>query len=312
MRSLWAYIAVLILMVCMLSCTHKDIMCPGTEPYPLTVTFIWDKAPQASPAGMTLYFYPLQSGGKVWRYDIAGAEGGEVELPLGRYALVSVNNDLPGTVYSGQDAFATLAAQPKSNGSTVFPTGMLYRAVVGEIEQTLCGVRYRQPDGTIKECPYELVRCYPDSAATIYNIIVGRVDGLERMRSATARLSGMASELYLGDCKAGADMCATQTSLSLTGQGGLRGTTSGLGSTSEPDFELALIVTRSDGERFSKTFDVTGQVINSRYSHNVTIYIDSLSIPSGTVPPSDEDVGINVDVDGWQVIEINYDENINF
>lgn len=77
------------------SCEHKDIECPGaTED--VHILFEWDKAADADVAGMTLFFYPQDAHGRIWRFDIAGRDGGHVELPPGRYSLTACNNDLPG------------------------------------------------------------------------------------------------------------------------------------------------------------------------------------------------------------------------
>ena len=65
-----------------------------------------------------------------------------------------------------------------------------------------------------------------------------------------------------------------------------------------------MIVTTSHG-KYSKTFDVTDQVMNSKYPKDVYIHIKGLDIPEADTP-SDPDVGISVGVDGWQLIEITY------
>ena len=71
---------------------------------------------------------------------------------------------------------------------------------------------------------------------------------------------------------------------------------------------MEIIVTTSHG-KYSKTFDVTDQIMNSMHPKDVYINIKGLDIPAAdtpTNPDSKDDVGISVGVDGCQLIEIIY------
>lgn len=304
------HILTVLLIILTASCGHKEIVCPGDSVRTIDVKFIWNKAPGADVDGMTLYFYPVSDWTRMWRFDIAGHDGGKVELPAGRYRMIAVNNDLPGIEFDGADTFNGLTARARSAGGTsVRPTGMLYAAVVDNLEVTLCGVEYTLEDGSCKECPKSLVRCYPDSLSTVYTVVFRDIKGVDRVRSATARLDGVASSMTVRSGITGDGTCSIPITLASGGDGPavLRGSTTGLGTPAGvPGFTLTIAVTRTDGKSFSKSFDVTDQVINSPWQRNVYIYIDGLEIPEGTPPdpPSDDDVGIIVDVDGWHVIDI--------
>lgn len=298
-------------MVLTASCGHKEIVCPADSVSTIDVKFVWDKAPGAEVDGMTLYFYPVSDWTRMWRFDIAGHEGGKVELPAGRYRLIAVNNDLPGIEFTGTDTFNGLTARARmaDGTSATRPSGMLYGAVIDNLEVTLCGVEYTLEDGSCKECPKSLVRCYPDSMATVYTAVLRDIKGMDRVRSASARLDGVASSVTVRSGTTGDGTCTIPIQLSQTAEGGaeLRGSSSGLGTPAGvPGFTLTIAVTRTDGKSFSKSFDVTDQVIHSPWTRNVHIYIDGLEIPEGTPPdpPDDDDVGIIVDVDGWHVIDI--------
>ncbi|MDE6770939.1 MAG: hypothetical protein K2J78_14540 [Muribaculaceae bacterium] len=60
------------------------------------------------------------------------------------------------------------------------------------------------------------------------------------------------------------------------------------------------------GGGYEKSFDVTEQVINSFYPHNVYININGLTLPDEPTIDPDE-VGMKVDVEGWKVIEVDLD-----
>ena len=77
----------------------------------------------------------------------------------------------------------------------------------------------------------------------------------------------------------------------------------------EPSFLLYVNATMHDGKVYTKSFDVTSQVINSPWKRNVLIILEGVSFPEGEPPdnPDDPDVGIDVGIDGWELIEIDYD-----
>ena len=287
-------------------CDHKHIVCPGDVPRSVSVLFSWENAPAAAPAGMSLYFFPADGESKFWRFDIAGKEGGPVEIPTGRYRLIAVNNDLRGVTFnSATDYDAFCASAPGAPGGRVMPTGMLYAATVEYLEVTMCGVSYRDPQGAIKDCPYGIVRCAPDSSSVIYTVILKDVKGLEHLRSAQASLSGLAPRFFPAQRRAEGSPVATAP-FQLRREGtALSGLTSGFGPLAgKPSYTLDIYVTRADGTQARKTLDVTSQVLNYGDKRRVYIVIEGLEIPAGDVPPGPGDIGINVGVDGWTAVNI--------
>ncbi len=301
-----------LLMSLQTSCRHKDILCPGNEPHTLTVKFMWDKAPEAAPDGMTLYFFPAGEGTRIWRFDIAGREGGNVEIPQGEYRFLAVNNDLPGVMFSGEDAYGNFTANTRKNQETglMRPTGMLYGGTVDHVEITPCGIIYTTPEGTMKECSQGLLRCHPDSLSCVYNVIFRRCEGAENIRTASACIKGVASALRVAYDTPGGEPVATAFALDsrkLPDGDALSGCTTVLGTDTghSPSVTLTLNVERTDGKHIAKSFDVTDQVVNSINPHNVFIIITGVEIPAGDTPDTPGgDVGIDVGVDGWQTIEI--------
>lgn len=307
MRSLIAGIFVFALVAISSCCKEKEIVCGSESGNNLTVAFGWDNAPDAQVEGMTLFFFPQNNSGKMWRFDISGMAGGAVELPYGKYRMIAVNNDLPGVRFSGFDSFDTFAAEARSAGvdSLLSPTGVLYRSVVTDIDFTPCGVTYADSEGCDKECPRSVIRCSPDTASTLYNIHIGAANGLEGARSVSARLCGVALFLTLCDDALCTSAGAVQASLIETATYPLAGTTSGFGPATGADcMTLWITVLKHDGTAYTKSFDVTDQVMNSAAIHSVDIYIDEIDVPDDGGDESGEDVGMDVGVDGWTVIEI--------
>lgn len=314
----FAFIAVLLLavMLAFMSCDdHKHVVCPGGKLMTVSVVFSWANAPEADPAGMTLYFFPTDQRSKLWRFDIAGREGGQIELPTGNYRMLAFNNDLPGVRIDGTDSFDGIrAAAVEIAGERVRPTGMLYGAVISGVEVTPCGVTYITEQGKQKSCPFGIMRCAPDSLSTCYKAIFRNVKGLERVRSAKVTLCGIAGTLYLANGKSDVPEVATSFGLEFVAGSSLSGQTTGFGlPPGDAEVSLSLSVTRVDGSSLSKKFDVTSQVLNCLTPKNVTIIIEGIEIPAGDIPPEppdSPDIGINVGVDGWTAINVDISTNL--
>lgn len=316
-NSIHIILSTLIILAAVMStgCDHREIVCPAGEATPLKVAFSWDNAPDAHPEGMTLYFYAANGGCR--RFDMSGRDGGRFELPIGHYDMIAVNNDLPGVSIENYEQYHSVSAVARPTGSgaaqetpSVRPTGMLYGGVVNDIEVTMCGVSYRRPDGTLKECPGGLIRCSPDSLAKVYHVIFLNVKGIDRISVAEGMISGMASELRLCDNMTGSGACRVAFPLdTVSGRSGeLRGLTTGFGApehhtVSPSQFSLTIRTKLKNGKIYSKTYDVSRQVENFLQKNTIIIIIDDLEIPAD---PSEEvgDDGFDVGVSDWNTVEI--------
>lgn len=310
-------LAAILVSLILQSCRHSAIICPEDGSRVVNVKFMWDEAEDAMPDGMTLYFFPVNSDGRIWRFDIAGRDGGKVELPYGSYRLLAFNNDLPRIDYSDTDSYDGFTANARFAGKTlVYAPGLLYVGTVDFVDVTVCGVEYSDHDGCDKNCPQGLIRCYPKLESTLYNVIVRDIDGMSIVRSASATIDGIASAIKLVCNESTGYTVGEFLSLeTLRPQSEMCGVTTGFGSIEgETEYWLTVTVTRTDGKSFAKRFDVSSQVLNSSNPRNVTIIVDGLKIPDDDLPPSsDEDVGIDVGIDGWHeiIIDINTDSAMN-
>lgn len=290
-------------------CTQKDLVFPGAL-CRVDVRFLWDRAPQASPEGMTLLFYPGEGGGEFWRFDIAGREGGMIEIPAGNYTMICVNNDLPGVMLAAtpfSSASLSVREQPRSL-TYASPSGMVYEGRVDGLEIDPGMVRYIDPGAGTVTSRESVVDCRPDSISTVYDLAVEEVTGLERVRSTEAVLEGCAAGVSLSSLMALTPSVAVPFTLDCdVASGRLTGSVTGFPSApSSASYILTLRVAYPGGGIYEKSIDVTGQVLNSFSPHHVNLIIKELNLPD--VSPGDGDqVGLNVDVDGWKVVEINYD-----
>lgn len=293
------------------SCSQKEIMCPDGMEQTITVRFGWESHPEASPKGMTLLFYSVSQGGKVWRFDIAGREGGPVVLPTGTYALLAFNNDLPGIRTDALESFGGACALLKTSADLSSGCGELYSGTVPRVEITPCGVTYLTPSGEAKECGLGIIRCPMKALWSLYTVRVLDVKNLQLLRSARVTIDGMASCMNLSkgtpeatECRIGIKMDEpTDSDTDFSGSATCFG--------SAPrckEHTMRLDIVRNDGQTLRKTFDVTEQIRTAPNPRNVVITIQGIEIPPDSIPPSpggdDSDVGISVGVDGWNVINI--------
>lgn len=290
------------------SCGHKDIVCPASDG--INVVFEWNNASDADVDGMTLFFYPLDENERIWRFDIAGREGGPVRLPSGTYEMIACNNDLPGIILGDTENPSTLYASARSvvtgeDHGVFASSGMLYCAKISRLEVTPCGVRYVSDAGIVKECSRGIVRAHPDSIATVYTVRLIHVDGLERIRRAVVTLEGVRSDILLessipSDIPASLaiDMFLDHDYDSVSGQGCAFAPLDLISA----DYKLRLLIECADGKTIVRDIDVMPDNLNTITRHNVIITIDGIAIPDGG---SSGDIGgIGAIVDGWEVIEI--------
>lgn len=283
------------------SCSQKDLVY-DSDPVKVLVDFDWINATDAHPDGMTVLFFPVDENSKIWRFDISGRNGGEIELLSGIYNVIAFNNDLPGVEFSNTDSFNNFSATTRNiNDSVSSQTGMLYAASL-----TDKALFYTGDKQELKIC------LTPDSLATVYHIRLDSISGTQRIKTATAILKGLARSVCLPLKCNSEQTCGVSAPLHIDPlcHNSLETVATGFGNPDIPDpkIDLEVIVTTSHG-KYSKTFDVTDQIMNSKYPKDVYINIKGLDIPAAdtpTNPDGNDDVGISVGVDGWQLIEIFY------
>lgn len=86
----------------------------------------WELVAKASPKGMAFIFFP-EDGSAPWRFDFPGMEGGMVNMPQGRYSMLSFNDDtynvrfIENEGYGGYTAYTEKADNVAFEGSEVAP-----------------------------------------------------------------------------------------------------------------------------------------------------------------------------------------------
>jgi len=81
------YSIMMLLVISLTSCHHKELCLHHPHTVTLKVEFDWRDAPEADPRGMCVFFY-TEDGGEPRRYDFSNRKGGEIHLNVGRYRVL--------------------------------------------------------------------------------------------------------------------------------------------------------------------------------------------------------------------------------
>lgn len=324
------------LMLCILSvmtsgCHQKELVYPASTMIKVSVAFDWTYAPDASVDGMTVIFFPIGPEGSIWRYELAGHDGGDIEIPAGRYRMLAFNNDTKYIYYNGISQADTYNAYTASTTLSWPPEVLddypemkdykgyrspdaLYCGSAEDITISLCAVSYHpyRPDGdnveAVKECSKHIVRCYPEPRTSNYTCIMRNVTNAESMRRGYYLLTGLSpSELIADDVLSESEGAYTFVAERKNTQ--ISGKTVAFGRSASATARqyLYLVAVLADGSVVSYRYDVSDQVMNSPDKRNVNIIIDGLTLPDvKPVDPDDPTTDFEVAVNDWETIIINH------
>lgn len=226
-------LAVLAVLPLLCSCEHKELCYGHAHKVKLRLVFDWRDAPDADPTGMSVFFYPEEQGREPIRFNFRGRDGGgEIEVPRGRYRILTYNSDTPGVLFTGMDRFETHTAFTRSGGileplgvmtksetngqlraygteneRVVICPDMMWGCTATEVEVDEQGITYvcvpeSQKDEWIG-CPSvtteQVITLYPHELTCIYTYEIRNVKNLDVVARMSASLSGMSPALRLFD-----------------------------------------------------------------------------------------------------------------
>lgn len=223
-------ILTLVAVLVLTSCEHKDLCYHHPHTVTLKVRFDWRDAPDANPEGMCVYFYP-EDGSEPRRADFSNMVGGEIDLNVGKYRVITYNNDTEAVIFDGRNSFDThraatrrgsvlepvmgpqagsssaLLASGAENQSVVICPDMMWGCSAIDVEITESGVSYicvpmDEKDewlGLPVVNTEQVITLYPHEMLCTYTYEIRNVEGIERISQVCGSLSGMAPAITLGD-----------------------------------------------------------------------------------------------------------------
>lgn len=332
-RSYLFYLAVFV-MTLGTACEHKELCYHHPHTATVRVEFDWREAPDASPAGMCVYFYP-QEGGEGQRFDFKGTTGGEVELRVGDYLVMCYNNDTEATQFRNTDDFGIHAAftregnvlepiygnaanyAPRAEGTederVVICPDQMWGCTATEVSITDEGISYvcvpvdgkEDTEARPVENTEHVITLYPEELTCTYTYEVRNVTNLEHMSQMSGSLSGMSGELTISSGELGRECVTLPFGAESDGVSTVTGKFYTFGHHEENDapHRMVFYVVLSDGSKYvyreGEQLDVTSQVHEAPDKRRVHIIIDGLNLPE----PIEGDSGFDPSVDDWEDVE---------
>ncbi|MCM1092472.1 MAG: DUF5119 domain-containing protein [Lachnospiraceae bacterium] len=325
-------ICLLVIAIAMPSCVYDyEGNCEGDYYMRLNILNHWAVTPAVYPEGMAYFFFP-QNGGDPWRFDIPGADGGEVKVPNGSYRFITLNDDfttvaLKGDSYeemevttvasdllAGTDAAVSASeARPARSGDLeqqdvrMCPDMMWSDAmpsvVVGLDEFVYTIVHVPGGDEEVVKSRDMLLNTTLRPIVSTYHFTVTGVTHLDGVKRIGGAMSGLAASISLAECRHSSEVVTVPVGVRRVDDTTLGGEflTFGLPSAEEVKTVLSLFVWLTDGRRINYEFDVTRQTVTAPDPMDVWIRIDGLDIPESE--PSSG--AFDVSVDTWNTIVIN-------
>ncbi len=295
------------------SCVHKDLTYDDTRNREVKVVFDWSSAPTASPASMEAYMYGDDN--STIRYVFDNMEGGEIEIPYGKYCGVCMNADNTDWIVlrnTGDPSAMELATGEVSELTTFrISSRSIPRAEGAEDEKLVStpgmlwsnredGIEIKNIDGV------QTIVFHPEESVCHYTVDIVNVQGLSNLQgdAIDATLSGM-SESYKPSTECGTDSKATMPFI-LVGEENeykLHGEflTFGESSVSSNPHYLTVYAILSDGTKWYHSFDVADQIHSAQDPKHVYIKIEGLTLPK---PISGGGSGFKPDVNDWQTEDV--------
>lgn len=309
------------------SCNHKDLCFDHHHTQSLRLVFDWRDAPEASPEGMCVYFYPMEGeDAPVRRFDFAGTKGGDLEIQKGRYRVVCYNNDTEAVQLRGTSAFDTheaytrqghifeplygSGAQFSDNLATdepvVITPDMLWGCHSLNVEINERGISYLAQYDPLSRAGVPVVdsdsiKLFPHEMVCHYSYEIRHVKNLQNASQMCATLSGMAPSLFVGTEETSAERSIIPFAAKGDGQSTITGQflTFGYNPQNSTGHKFVLYVWFKDGSKYYYTFDVSQQMEQAPDKHHVHLIMDGLDFPQ----PISGGTGLEPSVDGWPQVE---------
>lgn len=310
MRGLLLSLAAALLLT---GCVHKELCYNHPHTVSVRVEFDWRDAPEASPEGMCVYFYPLDGGGGT-RFDFKGTEGGEVELTVGSYLVLCYNNDTESVQFYNTDDFGTHGAYTREGNvlEPMYGNAANYtapRADGSEDERVvICpDMMWGSNDTEVEILDMEenVVTLYPHELVCTYTYEVRNVRNLDHLEQMSGSISGMSGMMTFSTEELD-DECVTLPFESHSdGESKITGRfyTFGHHPENEQPHNMVFYAVMDDGNKYcykgGDRLDVTDQVHSAPDKRHVHIIIDGLDLPE----PIENGSGFDPSVDDWEVVE---------
>lgn len=322
----------LILLIAMLlSACDNRVLCYQHNHYvKLRIQFDWQDAPDANPYSMAVFFYPEEQysdnnkDGIVYRsvrFDINAIDGGEIQLPIGRYRMIAYNNDTELAFGRYTDNFeihhiftrnasvtelaggftvrADDAPRPRGteNENVVAQPDQVWGCHAYDVEVTEESVSYRcyplSEKGSWEDIPStvseHIITLYPHDLLCHYSYEVRNVKNISIVKNACAAITGMSPTLTVCNETCGDEPTTLPLEAKIDGTSTIHGEFLAFGHPMDDraSHRFGLYIWTNGGKSLffgldEDRFDVTEQLDNASNRRKVHIIIDGLPLDTVT------------------------------
>lgn len=299
--------------VCALSlsgCAVLNCNCSESESYGcVDVGFDWNASPSANPEGMSVLFYPTD-GNPYWRFELKN-EGGQADPPAGAYNIISFNSDTSINVFENQESYQSVLVTSQesllSDALSLDWSANQPPRSAGDDNQPVMKspdpmwVAYKEQFSVTDELNSVILS--PVAIVAKYRVKVMNVDNSESSYLAGFSISGLSAGRYLSSLRLIEHEVTVPGNLMKSESDIFEGSIYSFGKiTDMGSSHLYLYFNLRDGSKKAFSYDVTSIIENAPDPMNVEIIIDGISLPP--VDTATPDSGLDVDIDDWDIIDI--------
>lgn len=317
------YITALTSLFVATSCEQKELCMDHSHIVSVQLDFDWAKAPDASPATMSLYLFPRE-GGKPLRYDVVGREGGTIRVPAGEYDAICLNSDTENILYRNterQETFEVYTATTEA-----YPDNNLLKMRSGDDERVALApdrlwCDHAESLDLTSDVVAPAITLHPKEANYTFSVEIKDVENLNTARGLSATLSGMAAGYLPGKDEVTVERVTMPFEITVSDEHTLTGSLltfwadprsegeEGEGGTAPaPQPETNILTIYADVNEdtpWQYTYDVSEQVAASQEQPEQPIVVEELPLPEPVGGGGEGGGGFQLSVDDWgETVEI--------
>ena len=305
------HILIAALAMAAVSCTHKELCYDHSHVVEVNINFVWEKAPMATPASMSLYLFP-ENGGRPLRFEFTNYNGGRIRLSRGRYHAICLNSDTRNIKIENEVDYDAFYITTKN--ATAMSGLSSYGILANEIPKAKDSENERvalSPETTwshsLRDIDIieddQIITLLPERQTVNYIVEILNVQNLKWVNGISGTISSMSGGYHPGrNCLSEECVTIPFEAIMYRNEGKITGNFSSFGHcpTIVQQHHLIIYGILADNSRWYYDFDVTDQVHDAPDPYEIHIILEELPFPKPVVNGG----GFKPSVDDWHSIEI--------
>jgi hypothetical protein len=305
------HILITALALIVVSCTHKELCYDHSHVVEVNISFVWEKAPMATPASMSLYLFP-EKGGRPLRFEFTNYNGGRIRLSRGRYHAICLNSDTRNIMIDDVNDFESFCITTRD--ATAMSGLTSFGIMANEIPKAKDSENERvtlSPEMTWSHSLRDIdileqdqtITFVPERRTVNYTVEIKNVQNLKWVNGLSGTISSMSGGFHPGrHCLSEEYVTIPFEARMHREESMITGAFSSFGHcpSVQQTHHLIIYGILADNSRWYYDFDVTDQVHNSQDPYEIHIVLEDLPFPKPVVNGG----GFQPEVDEWNSVDI--------